>query len=276
MKKPKLVLGTVQLGMKYGLNNKDGQPGKEEAFSILDAALENGIHTFDTAYTYGNAEIVLGDWIKARGLRDKIYVISKMRHHVPGRATANLDIAGEEIKKSLRRLNIGELGGYLLHSPEDIGPDMIASLVRAKQKGLVKNIGASIYTEKEGRKALELGIDYMQIPYNAFDQRLDKGDFFELTKKNQVTVFARSPFLQGLLLMKPDHIPSHLTRARPHVQKFRAIAAEHDLSPIEAALAFVYANPGIQHIVFGVETLPQLQEIFRAAAQVSKKHTAVW
>ena len=46
----KLCLGTVQFGMKYGINNQIGrQPTWEESFEMLDYALDNGIDTIDTA-----------------------------------------------------------------------------------------------------------------------------------------------------------------------------------------------------------------------------------
>ena len=78
----KLVLGTVQLGMKYGLCNTHGQPTQEESFSILDAALAAGIDTFDTAFAYGTAEDMLGAWMQERSLAGKVRVISKMKPHV--------------------------------------------------------------------------------------------------------------------------------------------------------------------------------------------------
>ena len=55
----KLVLGMVQLGLNYGINNRRGKPSKGESFSILDRAFEGGIRIFDTAAAYGNAEEIL-------------------------------------------------------------------------------------------------------------------------------------------------------------------------------------------------------------------------
>ena len=56
----KLCLGTVQLGLKYGINNQIGrQPTNKEAFSILKAAIDYGIEYFDTSSSYGDAENLL-------------------------------------------------------------------------------------------------------------------------------------------------------------------------------------------------------------------------
>lgn len=262
--KTKLVLGTVQLGMKYGLNNTHGQPTREESFSILDAALDAGIDAFDTAYAYGTAEDVLGAWMQDRSLVGKVRIISKMRPHALNDypdGTKAIDVVRMELEKSLARLGIESLDGYLFHSPHYIYlSHMIEGLQKAKDAGMVKHIGVSIYDEQEALQAVELGVDYVQVPYNAFDQRLDATDFFDIAKKNKVTVFARSPFLQGLLLMQPDELPEHLSYLRPYLEQFIAIAKRHNLTQTEAALQFADAACRADHIVFGVDTSAQLKE----------------
>lgn len=264
MQKSKLVLGTVQLGMKYGLNNTSGQPSSEEALAILDTALNVGINTFDTAYAYGEAEDVLGRWIKARSLKDKINVISKLKpqalNDYPD-GTKAADIVMMEIKKSLARLGLDRLDGYLLHSPYYIYLDhVVAGLKQAKAEGLVENIGISSYDEAEALYAAELSLDYIEIPYNIFDQRLRRTDFFALAKNNKVTVLARSPFLQGLLLLEPDQLPPHIAVAREPLNQFRELARKYELSPAAACLLFVNATADIACIVFGVDTARQLKE----------------
>ncbi|TSC87204.1 MAG: oxidoreductase [Parcubacteria group bacterium Gr01-1014_8] len=264
MTKSRLVLGTTQLGMRYGLNNSIGQPSKEQAFEILDAALEGGIDTFDIAYAYGTAEDVMGEWIESRNVRDRIFVISKMKPHVLNDypdGTKAVDIVLAEIEKSLKRLRLKKLDGYLLHTPSYVYlAHVIAGLHKAKEQGLVGNIGVSVYDEHEALQGAELALDYIQIPSNVLDQRMEKTVFWELVRKNNVTVFARSPFLQGLLLMEPEHIPPHLAYARPHVEKLRSIAGENNLSPAQAALLFSYIRSKAKHIVFGAESVTQLAE----------------
>lgn len=269
--KNKLVLGTVQLGMKYGLNNTHGQPSGEEAFAILDDALASGIDTFDTAYAYGTAEDVLGAWIQERSLAGKIRVISKMKPHALNDypdGTKDVDVVRMELEKSLARLHIDSLDGYLFHSPHYIYlSHMVEGMQKARDAGMVKHIGVSIYDEAEALQAAELGVDYVQVPYNAFDQRLDVTDFFNIAKKNKVIVFARSPFLQGLLLMKPDELPEHLISLRTQLEQFIDIAKRHNLTQTEASLHFVNTACRAGNIVFGVETPEQLKEDISAQTQ---------
>ena len=260
----KLVLGTVQLGMKYGLNNTHGQPTKEESFAILDAALANGIDAFDTAYAYGTAEDVLGEWIQSRKLKGKVKVISKMRPHALNDypdGIAAVEVVEKELEKSLARLHLDTLDGYLFHSPHYIYlSHMVEGMRKMKEQGRIQNIGVSIYNEGEALQAAELGVDYVQVPYNAFDQRLDATDFFDIAGKNNVTVFARSPFLQGLLLIQPDKLPGHLSYLRPHLEQFIAITKRHGLTPAEAAFRFADVASQGDRIVFGVDTRTQLIE----------------
>lgn len=255
MYKSRLVLGTAQLGLRYGVANITGQPNKEEAFAILDLALARGINTFDTAGAYGTAEDVLGVWIKERTLAGTVFVISK---------TKAVDGIEKEIERSLSRLNLTHLDGYLLHASELMhSPEVMAGLRGVKERGLTGAIGVSVYEENDARQAIALGFDYLQVPYNLLDQRLDRSDFFDIARENNVTVFARSPFLQGLLLMALPNIPPHLEEARPYVQAFDDLCQKYQMSRTEGALCFA-RHSRADHLVLGVETLSQIVECLDA------------
>ncbi len=263
-KKSKLVLGTAQLGGGYGLLNPRQKFTSEGAAEILDTALSAGINTFDTAYAYGQAEDLLGNWVASRNLSGKVNIISKLKPHALNDyadGTRASDIVAREVEKSLQRLKIDKLDGYLLHSPHYIYlKHVVAGLRQAQEAGSVANIGVSIYNEEEALQAVELPVDYIQVPYNVFDRRLERTDFFELAARNQVTVFARSPFLKGLLVAEPDQIPAYLGYARPLVEELIALNKKYHLSPLQSALMFSVSNPALDHIVFGVDTVEQLRE----------------
>lgn len=74
----KLALGTAQLGTDYGIQG-NGKPDPKEARKLLDAALELGISLFDTAADYGDAEVLLGDYLAKSGARDSARVVTKLR-----------------------------------------------------------------------------------------------------------------------------------------------------------------------------------------------------
>lgn len=251
-----LCLGTVQLGMKYGVKNELGrQPTEEESFAVLRAAKKGGVEFLDTASVYGEAEALLGRFdVVHAGFR----VISKLR---PGleKATDKRAVL-LEIEASLHRLKIKQLYGYMLHRAEDMYNEVVVQgMISAKEQGHTEHIGVSVYEPEDALHIVKSGIwDIIQAPYNVLDQRLDETDFFEIAKKNHVKVFARSAFLQGLLLMDPEYLPPHLQKAGPYIEKFRQIVAENHYTPEEGAMLYSYCHPGIDCVVFGVDTEAQL------------------
>src|SRR6056297_432337 len=78
MNKQKLCLGTAEFGLDYGVANKYGKPSLEKAFEMLDFAFERGIHFFDTAQAYGNAEEVLGEYLSGITHLTGYHIISKL------------------------------------------------------------------------------------------------------------------------------------------------------------------------------------------------------
>ena len=73
-----MTLGTVQLGMDYGLYGQTEKPAKEYAFSVLDSAVENGINILDTANNYGTSENVIGEWLEKRSKETRPFVVTKI------------------------------------------------------------------------------------------------------------------------------------------------------------------------------------------------------
>lgn len=260
MKKAKLCLGTVQFGLDYGINNSTGKPSQAQSFQMLDLALQSGIDVIDTAQAYGTAEELLGCYnIAASSAK----VISKLQPNSiePDRADVER-VVREHLQQSLKQIGLQTLDGYLLHTPEYYYDRRILQALRScRDEGLIRHFGVSIYETEHALDVVREGVvDYIQIPYSVFDQRLDRTEFFSLAKQNGVTVFARSAFLQGLILMDDAAIPQHLAEVRGYLKKLDAVIEKHAVSRLQAALLFSQTHPGIDYLVFGVDTMEQLQE----------------
>jgi aldo/keto reductase len=262
----KLCLGTVQFGMQYGINNVlRRQPTDEEVCTVLDIALAQGIHMFDTASAYGTAESILGCY----GLvKKKAHIVSKLS---PGAADCKEEVLAE-LRCSLQRLGAEKLFCYMLHRAEDLDRSGIMDgMCTAKERGLTEKIGISVYGPQEAMQAAQDDrIDAIQIPYNVLDQRLDTCCFFELAKKNSKIIFARSAFLQGLLLMNPREAEARVKGSGRLIECFQKRAQESDCSPVEAAMLYALSHPHIDYVVFGVDTPDQLIENIK----ISKKGAA--
>lgn len=269
---PELCLGTVQFGMKYGVNNQIGrQPAWEESFEMLDYAIDHGIDTIDTASAYGEAEQLLGSYFKKCTRRNEIKVISKLRPNVIEPGVQVKKTIQAECRDSLQKLGLERLNGYLLHTPEYIyNEDVLGALLQLKKDGYVENIGVSIYDLKEGDAAVDTGVvDYIQLPYSILDQRGMKEGFIPKAKKQGIKVFTRSAFLQGLFMMKREAIPGHLQRAVPYLDTINNIINQYHTDMVSVILQFVKKEEDIDYLVFGVETKQQLEEDILKAGQNS-------
>lgn len=259
----RICLGTVQFGLDYGINNKKGKPKIDEVHKILDYALEKGIEIFDTANAYGDSEERLGEYIQKRKLEKDIKVVSKLKPNLFQFDKTNIEsTVKKEVRKSLSKLKISHLEGYLLHTPSDMYLDgMIEILNNIKKEGFIKNIGVSVYEIEDAIEAAKNEkIDFIQLPYNIFDQRVDKSEVYEFAKKNDIKIFARSPFLQGLLNMDLNEVPINLELAKEYMKKLDNIISEFDISKEEAAIMFAFSNKNNDYIVFGIDDIDQLKK----------------
>lgn len=261
-----LCLGTAQLGMQYGINNKVGKPSKEAVFSILDIAIMSGIRLIDTASVYGESEEIIGEYLCKRETGKAVEIISKQCESIDAMLKGDVEkIIRKELSGSLSRLKREFVDGYLLHAYREIDNiETLEVLLRLKNEGLIKKIGVSVYEVDEAEKAIEEGyIDYLQMPCSIFDQRGLKSGIFQKAKERGITVFTRSAFLQGLLMMKQDEVPVYLKEIVPYLNKFEELLAKYGLDRKHAIIKYILSRPFIDYMVFGVETKEQLEEILR-------------
>lgn len=259
-----LCLGTVQLGMDYGIAGQK-RPSVKDSLKILDYATQNEIKTIDTANSYGTAEDVVGEFLKANTIRrNKLEIISKLKPNVLDNIEESkyYEVIKDNLMVTLRRLGTEYLDGYLLHSSRYIFNDaIIEALYKVKKDGFVKQIGVSVYEVNEAKKCIERpNIDFMQLPYSIFDQRMLHEGIFDLAKSSNITIHSRSAFIQGLISMKEDDVPEFLNKARPIISKIDKLCEKNNISRIELAISFVKRQSAISRLVFGVDNLSQLKE----------------
>jgi aryl-alcohol dehydrogenase-like predicted oxidoreductase len=107
-----LVQGTVML-----------RPAeRERGFQLLDEVFALGCTAFDTARHYGDAELVLGPWLAARGVRDQAVIIGKGAHPRDGRNRVTPDDITADLTDSLARLGVDRIDLYLLHRDDPAVP----------------------------------------------------------------------------------------------------------------------------------------------------------
>lgn len=257
-----LRLGTVQFGMDYGIN-KQKQPSVSDCVAMLDYATQNGVANLDTAFAYGTAESVVGEFLKRKTIsREKLNISSKL---VPNFMD---EIAPEDyeakvlelIKGQLKTLGTDYLDVYLYHSARYIYNDALLSALQvAKKEGLAKKVGVSVYEPDEAKKGLANDkVDFMQFPYSIFDQRMLASGIFDLPL-NGTEIDTRSAFIQGLIIMGENDIPPFLAKAKPIVRKIDEVCAKFNINRVALAMNFVKQQKSISSLVFGVDNMDQLK-----------------
>ena len=98
MSQHRFILGTAQFGLNYGINNEVGKLGRDAIFNLLDFAHEQGILQLDTAEGYGDAQTVIGDYIKYSGRTFQI--------NTKFRVAESISIA-KQLDQSLQQLSVG-------------------------------------------------------------------------------------------------------------------------------------------------------------------------
>lgn len=261
---PALTLGTVGLGIDYGVFEGQQQPGREAGTRLIGRAIAAGITAFDTAREYGRAEALLANVTPD----ERVTVISKFK--ITREATRNkaqaLQQAYQSVKESLRVLKISRLPVCLFHMVSDYDADAVCAVVpevlsRLEQDGLIAygGISADRLTELKQFAALS-SVRVLQIPVNIFDQRLQEDPVWEQLSRNNTIVFARSVFLKGLLLRHPDELRGNLRKAAVYLEALHAFASEAEMSIAQFCFAYVRDMKGIASIVFGADNEAQLAQ----------------
>ena len=256
----KIILGTVQFGLPYGINNSTGeQVSLTEVEKLLSYSANVGIRTLDTSSAYGNSEQVLGQVI---GKCEKFKIISKFPQGQLAVESA--------FSQSLQHLKQEKLYGYLVHhfSFYKDNPSIWDDFVVLKASGKVEKIGFSLYSPHELEYILTQNIkfDLIQIPYNIFDRSFDP--YFEILKNRQVEIHARSVFLQGLFFRDLEQLPLKLQPLRVYLTKIKEYCSAENITIEELALNFNLHHPHIDGVLIGVETLEQLQENMKSIRTV--------
>lgn len=270
-----LSLGTVALGMPYGLGAGDENgappPPDSESVALIHHAIDRGVNFFDTARAYGRSEELLGKAL--RGRRQSVLVATKVSClGEDGAALPRLDMAEQmtrSLHASLRLLRTDYVDLLLLHSASAElleNSDAIALLKDFQAQGKARAIGASTYGTAAPRSAIAQKIDALQVAYNILDQRL-AAELFPYAEATGTGIIVRSVFLKGVLSPRADYLPKHLAALQDHSRAVQQAAAS--LSPPRtreaAALQFVLAHESIATALVGVRDFAELETSLEAA-----------
>lgn len=245
----KVIIGTVQFGLNYGINNKSGKVTELGVRNILTIAKKAGITTLDTAFVYGNSEQVLG----TVGVASNFKIATKYPE-------CN-DPVNEMLSKSLERLQTDKVYAYMAHSFDVIANnlDRWREFEMLKKENKVEKIGFSLYNINQLQFLWDNNIkfDILQFPYNIFDRQFEP--FFSKLKEQGVEIHTRSVFLQGLFFKNTKNLDKKLNVLKTYLDKLHYYCKDNNITIEQLALNYVLSKDKIDGVLMGIDSKEQLQ-----------------
>ena len=250
----KLILGTVQFGMPYGISNKvNRKVSAPEQKRIFNLCTKLGINEIDTAESYNfdinilpkNNKWLVNTKIEISKFSNKQQILNYL--------------------KSLKKKNV-ILNCLYIHDEANLftkrGRLVLNILYKLKKNHLFNKIGVSIYNFNNLNSIIKnFKIDAIQVPFNILDRQIKK--YTKILKKNNIDIHARSIFLQGLLLMKFETIPKEFSEIKKYILKIKERKKIYNTNLINYLLNFVDKQHYINQIIFGVHSYNHFKKIIK-------------
>jgi aryl-alcohol dehydrogenase-like predicted oxidoreductase len=269
---------------------------KAQSFRLLDACVEAGLNAIDTADVYsrwhtgnrgGESETIIGEWLKARGRRHDVLVLTKCGMEMPTGKGLSAAWIARAVDDSLKRLNTDVIDLYQAHRDDETVPleETLGALGKLIAAGKVRAIGASNYSAVRLSQALSVSardnlprFESHQPLYNLMERGIE-ADQLPLCLGEQIGVIPYSSLASGFLsgkyrgegdlsksLRGPRSAAKYLTpRGHAVLDALYAIAARLNATSAQVALAWMLAKPGITAPIASATTLDQLRDLAAAA-----------
>jgi aryl-alcohol dehydrogenase-like predicted oxidoreductase len=251
----KLVLGTVQFGLNYGINNSGGQVSVSEVSGILDYCKKSKISTLDTAAAYGNSEERIGNYFNQAEKENNFRIITKFNLR---NGLSMLD----SLNHSLARLKVSSVDTIMFHNFEDFkntNTSELNNLLKFKGEKFL-NLGISLYTNEQINDVRDSGLfNVIQLPFNVLDNHNLRGNVLAKLKDKSIETHTRSVFLQGLFFMDFSHLPKKLKPLEKYLRKIDELAKEYRITKESLALQYASSKGYIDGVLFGVDSLSHLK-----------------
>ncbi len=292
-----LCLGTMTFG-DQGFWKVMGGLGQEAVNTLVKQAFEAGINFIDTAnvYSVGVSETLTGAAIKSLGLpRDEIVVATKAfgpmsETQINGRGQSRYHLTNA-LDASLKRLQLDHIDLYQLHGYDPVTPleEVLSTLNDMVRSGKVRHIGLCNMAAWQIMKGLAISeknhwarFESVQAYYTVAGRDLER-ELVPLMEDQQLGLMVWSPLAGGLLSGKfsaDGKGPEGARRASfdfPVVDKARAfrvvdamrpIAARHQASVAQVALAWLLSRAQVSTVIIGAKTPEQLTDNLGASGLV--------
>jgi len=271
----------------FGCNVLGWTLEESAAFTVLDAYVDAGFTAVDTADSYGRgkSETILGNWMKARGNRDKVLVFTKVGSDVgQGHRDLSAKWIAEEVDASLKRLQTDRIDLYQSHWPDPNTPqeETLEAFDRLVKAGKVRWIGSSNQDENLLGEALAISkskaiarYQTVQNEFNLYDRSSFEGAVQDLCVKEEVSGIGYFSLARGFLSGKYRSITDadKSARGKAAVDKYLnpkgerilgaldAVSKRNGTTPAAVAIAWIGAQPGVGGPIASATSAEQLKSL---------------
>jgi aryl-alcohol dehydrogenase-like predicted oxidoreductase len=281
----------------FGANVFGWTADEAMSFKLLDAFVASGFNFIDTADVYsrwhpgnkgGESEEIIGNWLKARGGRDKVIIATKLGIEMaPGKKGLSKAYMVQAVEDSLRRLKTDYIDLYQSHrdDPETPIEETLSAYADLIKAGKVREIGASNFTAERLAESLKISTEKglpryqsLQPQYSLVERGEFEGPLEDVCLKEKIGVIGFYSLASGFLTGKYRSKADTEGRARgSRVEKylndygFGVIAALDDVAkrynakPVQIAMAWLMARPSVTAPIASATNLDQLAELLKSA-----------
>ena len=277
------------------------------SFAMLDRFFEAGLNAIDTADVYsrwvpgnsgGESETIIGNWMKSRGSRDSVVVVTKVGSDMgQGHRDLSARWIEQAVEHSLRRLQTDAIDLYLSHWPDERTSyeETLRAYDVLLSKGKVRFVGVSNVDARQLSAALSISArkdlpryQVLQPEYNLYDRSAFEGPLRDLCIAENIGVITyyslASGFLTGKYRSEADlsksprggGIREYLNdRGARILAALDSVAAARGAAPAEVALAWVMAQPGVTAPIASATSVEQVESLIRSVSlSLSKEEIA--
>ncbi len=273
---------------------------EEVSFSLLDALVERGFNTIDTADVYsswapgnkgGESETIIGRWLAAHpGMRDKVVLFTKVGSDLgePGKKGLSARWVEQAVEDSLRRLKTDYIDLYFSHWPDSETPyeETLGAYEKLLKAGKIRSIGASNLDAAQLKASLaaaeKAGVPRYQVlqpEYNMYDRETFEGSLQSLCVEENIGVVTyyslASGFLSGKYRSKADlgkskrgeGIAKYLTpKGTAILNALDTVAERHHVQPAQVALAWLMTRKGVTAPIASATSVEQVDAFVTAVS----------
>lgn len=267
------------------------------SFALLDGFVEAGFDAIDTADAYsrwvpghsgGESEVIIGKWLKARGRRDDVKILTKVGSDM-GQGHNDLSPAWIEtaVEASLRRLQTDYIDLYQTHWPDPKTPqeETLRALDRLVKAGKVRAIGTSNHSAEQVSEALAISdreglaaYATIQPHYNLYSRDTFEGGLQDLAVEKGLSVITYFSLESGFLTGKYKSVDQIAGTKREGMLKDKfdergvrilavldAVAQKNEATSAQVALAWLLCQPGVTAPIVSATSTEQLADTLKAA-----------